>query len=103
MRQGGEAEKPYELALFMIGKDDEELADRLKYSMTVDFINDRDSLAKRGINSKRLVSSIPVRPAVPLFITYYTIYYGSNGQLADYQDIYGYDEALEEKLKPFMN
>lgn len=96
-------EKPYELALFMIGKDDEELADRLKYSMTVDFINDRDSLAKRGINSKRLVSSIPVRPAVPLFITYYTIYYGSNGQLADYQDIYGYDEALEEKLKPFMN
>lgn len=95
-------EKPYELALFMMDEKDDELVDRLKYSMTVNFINDKDSLVKRGIDKTRLINSIPVKPPVPLFITYYTIYYGNKGQLTDYQDIYGYDEVLIEKLKSFV-
>lgn len=95
-------EKPYELALFLLDDVDEKTEDRLKYSMTVQFVNDNDSLTKRDIDRKKLVNSLHVKPSVPLFITYYTIYYGSDGQLADYPDVYGYDEILAEKLKPYV-
>lgn len=95
-------EKPYDLALFLLGDVDEKLKDRLKYSMTVDFINDADSLAKRKIDRKRLINSIPVNEPVPLFITYYTIYYGQGGGLEDYADVYGYDEVLWKSLKLFV-
>ena len=95
-------EKPYDLALFLLGDVDEKLKDRLKYSMTVDFINYADSLAKRKIDRKRLINSIPVNEPVPLFITYYTIYYGQGGGLEDYADVYGYDEVLWKSLKLFV-
>lgn len=95
-------EKPYELALFLLDDVDEKTEDRLKYSMTVQLVNDDDSLARRKIDKKRLVNSLYVKPSVPLFITYYTIYYGNDGRLVDYNDIYGYDEALAEKLGPYV-
>lgn len=43
-----------------------------------------------------------VDPAVPLFITYYTIYYDKSGQFAADDDVYGYDSVLVEQLKPFV-
>lgn len=95
-------EKPYELALFLFDKRDENLEERLKYSMSVDFVNDKDSLEKKGIKTECLVSTIPVNPSVPLFITYYTVYYDNDGKIVNYQDVYGYDEVLAERLKPFV-
>ena len=95
-------EKPYELAMFLLGDIDAETEERLKYSMTVQFVNDNDSLVKKKIDRKRLVNSLYVKPTVPLFITYFTIYYGEDGQLTDFQDVYGYDKALVEKLKPYV-
>ena len=95
-------EKPYELAMFLLGDIDAETEERLKYSMTVQFVNDNDSLVKKKIDRKRLVNSLYVKPTVPLFITYFTIYYGEDGQLTDFQDVYGYDKALAEKLKPYV-
>lgn len=95
-------ERPYDLAVFLLGDKDDELCDKLKYSMTVEIVNDNDSLRKVKIDRKRLVNSISVKPQVPLFITYFTIYYDNAGQLADFADIYGYDEVLAEKLKPFV-
>lgn len=95
-------EKPYELAKFLLGDIDSETEEKLKYSMTVRLVNDNDSLAKNKVDRKRLVNSLYVKPSIPLFITYFTVYYGGNGELADYQDVYGYDEALAEKLKPYV-
>lgn len=95
-------EKPYELAVFLLGDADEKLIDRLKYSMTVDFQRNNDSIKKVKIDRKRLVNSISVHPPVPLFITYYTIYLNENKQLVDFQDIYGFDKVLAEQLEPFM-
>ena len=70
--------------------------------MSVDFVNDKDSLEKKGIKTECLVSTIPVNPSVPLFITYYTVYYDNDGRIVNYQDVYGYDEVLAERLKPFV-
>lgn len=95
-------EKPYELALFMFDKDNKELEERLKYSMTVNLANDKDSVKKSKIDKKKLVNSINVKPEVPLFITYYTIYFDNGNQLVEYQDVYDFDEALIKELMPFV-
>lgn len=49
-----------------------------------------------------MVRTLYVKPPVPIFITYYTIYYDESGHIVDYQDVYGYDAALEKQLKPFV-
>lgn len=95
-------ERPLDLALFLLGDRADDMEDRLKYSMSVDFVNDIDSMKKRNIDRKRLVSTLKVAPSIPLYISYYTIYYDDNGALADYDDVYGYDDVLIEKLAPFL-
>ena len=95
-------EKPYELALFLFKEKNHELEEKLKYSMTVELVNDNDSLKKRKIDRKRIINSSPVKPPIPLFITYYTIYWNDNGELTDFQDVYEYDKVLSEQLKPFV-
>lgn len=95
-------EKPFELALSILNDKNEELIDKLKYSMTMRLVNDNDSLVKRRIDKKRIVNSLSVKPSVPLFITYYTIYYDNKGNLTEYDDIYGYDEPLIKKLAPII-
>ena len=83
-------------------KDNKELEERLKYSMTVNLANDKDSVKKSKIDKNKLVNSINVKPEVPLFITYYTIYFDNDNQLVEYQDVYDFDEALIKKLMPFV-
>lgn len=95
-------EKPYELALFLMKDEDDELADKLKYSMTVNLFEDNDSIPNKNIDKKKMVRTLYVKPPVPIFITYYTIYYDESGHIVDYQDVYGYDAALEKQLKPFV-
>ena len=41
--------------------------------------------------------TIPVRKRLPLYIRYFTCE-GENGKLLFYDDIYGYDKALREKI-----
>lgn len=94
-------EKPLELALFLLDGKDAELPDKLKYSMTMPFANDKDSLDKMNIDRKKLVNNVYVKPAVPIYITYFTIFYGNDGRLASFEDVYGYDEALSKELAPF--
>lgn len=95
-------EKPYELALFLLNEKDEKLEEKLEYSMTVELVNDNDSLRKNKVDRSRMVNSISVNPSIPLFVTYFTKYWDENGELVDYQDVYGYDEVLYNKLKPFV-
>lgn len=96
-------EKPFELALFLLHEKDDEMTDKLKYSMTMQLVNDNDSLVKRKVDKKKIVSTLSVKPSVPLFISYYTVYYDNAGKIADYDDIYGYDEPLIQKLAPITD
>ena len=73
--------------------------------MTVELPTDNDSInaaRKIKVDRKRMVNSVSVKPRIPLFITYYTIYFDSDNRLVDCPDVYGYDEVLAEQLKPFM-
>lgn len=85
-------EKPFDLAVFLLAEKDEQLIDRIKYSMTA------DSLAEKA----RVVRSVKVEPAVPLYITYFTLYPMAGGRMEEYSDVYGYDAAIYQSLKKYM-
>lgn len=96
-------EKPLELALFLLDDTTKELSEKIRYTMTAPFIDDNDSARKARIDRKMLVSNVKVAPAVPVFIAYYTIFYGVGGGIESFNDIYGYDEPLARELSPFNN
>lgn len=85
-------EKPFELGVFLMHEKNQQLIDKLQYSMTA------DSLANR----KMIVRSIKVEPQVPLFITYYTLFPMAGGRMVEYADIYGYDKVIYDSLKPYL-
>ena len=96
-------EKPLDLALFMLDdKEDETLPDKIKYSMSMPFINDADSVKKVDIDRKLIINNVHVKPVVPIFITYYTLFYTNGDGLVSYPDIYNYDEPLARELSSFM-
>ncbi len=97
-------EKPYELAVFMLGKTDDDVLDDIKYAMTYsdngENVNGGNgtAYAKR----KKPIGSLRVEPNIPVFITYYTMYPDVNGTLQIYPDVYGYDQLLYGRLTGFM-
>ena len=98
-------QQPFELARFLLHDPDDELLDKIKYSMTADLRpheGEEEEMEQPEIDKDRLVHQVKVEPAVPVFITYYTLYPDQNGVLKEYNDVYGYDKALKEHLKPYI-
>jgi murein L,D-transpeptidase YcbB/YkuD len=100
-------QKPFSLAVFLMEKDpDEWLLDKLRISMGMSPETDQgreyiDGLAP-GTKAPRLISSLKVFPRVPIIITYYTIFQTPDGTVRHYPDVYGYDKAIGEALKTYI-
>ena len=104
-------ENPFLLAVYMLSEKDEETIDKIKYSMTADVSNEGkkgpgyngDALAEVDtLDHSRLIGSLSVKPQVPLFITYFTLYPDNAGRLVEYADVYGYDRVIFNILKNYM-
>lgn len=95
-------EKPLELAFFMLDNKDEKLFDNIRYSMTIPFSESSDPEIQTHIDKKRLVNSVKLKGNVPIFLTYYTIFYDNNGKLVFYNDIYGYDKVIARNISSFI-
>ena len=97
-------QKPFELAVFLLGKKDEDVIEKIRYSMTADVNNydENDGVDKSQIDRDKLIHHLDVSPEVPLFITYYTLYPDVAGNLVEYKDVYGYDKALYNELKEYV-
>lgn len=97
-------EKPYELAVFMLKDKDERLMEKMKYSMNVKYGRHRtdDDDRDNPIDRKMMLRSQKVDPQVPLFITYYTLYPNAEGELVGYDDIYGYDPVVYDRIKKYF-
>jgi len=50
----------------------------------------------------KLIGYVPVKPRVPLYIIYYTLWPDENGVLQTWPDVYGYDEVMWNQLKPYL-
>jgi murein L,D-transpeptidase YcbB/YkuD len=79
-----------ELAYYIIRYD-------YKDKLTEEAVAAEDSIA--AWLERKEKHTIPVRKRLPLYIRYFTCE-GENGKLLFYDDIYGYDQALREKIFP---
>lgn len=104
-------EKPFELAQFMLGKKDAELIDKIGYSMNADVsplnvatedMTDKMKAVIDTLDRSRLVRSVNVKPAVPIFILYFTMYPDNDGKIVTYRDVYGYDPVVYRYIKNYI-
>ena len=96
-------ERPYDLAVFMLADKDERVMEKMKYSIAVDLSNEGAETDERpAIDKSKLLHSLSVKPTVPLFITYYTLYPNADGVMTDYDDIYGFDPVIYAKIQNFI-
>ncbi|MBO1362759.1 L,D-transpeptidase family protein [Prevotella sp. A2931] len=98
-------EKPYELAVFMLEDKDKRITDKLAYSMGAQEIEPNPDLPegeKDTLRTDMLLRSVGLKPLVPLFITYFTIYPDESGRLRQYPDIYGYDRVISHHLRNYF-
>lgn len=89
-------EKPYDLACFMLRNEDEEMAERIKYSMEADLQSD-------DCDKKKLVWSNKIDPDIALFLYYYTLFPTPGSDvLQRYPDVYGYDAAIRKAIPELL-
>ena len=98
-------ERPFELAHYVLDQPDEWLLDRIRISMGLKAETDRGRQYLRTHQDEedhKLIGYVPVKPHVPLYIIYYTLWPDENGALQTWPDIYGYDKVVLEHLKPYL-
>ena len=97
-------QRPFDLAAFLLGKDaDEWTLDKIRISMDLKPETERGmKYVENEDANRRLVNWIGVKPRVPIYITYYTLYPEPDGTLRTYPDVYGYDSIIVRGIKPFL-
>ena len=105
-------QRPFDLAHFLLGDIDAWTLDKIRISMDIPPVTEqgreyiRTHSPEENENGKRLprklISYMPVKPHVPLYIIYYTIYHDENGLIQTYPDVYGYDKSVWNHLKKFI-
>ena len=98
--------KPFELARFVLDSPDDWLLDRIRIAMGL------DPETEQGIewvgthpeqeDRNKIIGYIPVKPRVPIYIIYYTLWPDEAGVLQTWPDVYGYDKVMWNQLKPFV-
>lgn len=92
-------ERPYELAVFLLDDKDDPAKARIQYSMTARLVAEEGASSPHDTLRRRMmIGTKTVAPAVPLFITYYTLYPDATGTLQEYADVYGYDAIIAYHL-----
>ena len=97
--------RPFELANFVLDQPDEWLLDRIRISMGLKAETDRGRQYLRTHQDEedhKLIGYVPVKPHVPLYIIYFTLWPDESGALQTWPDIYGYDKVILEHLKPYL-
>lgn len=92
--------RPYDLAVFMLTDKNKSVAEKIKYTMSVGVGDDTEG--KRKADRSRMVNNVKIDPQVPLFITYYTMYYDTDNRIVSYEDVYGFDKVTAERLSPYI-
>jgi murein L,D-transpeptidase YcbB/YkuD len=65
-------------------------------------LTDKEKAVADTLQRKLLVGAVPVNPAVPVYILYFTIYPNENGVLRSYSDVYGYDSLIYHQLENYI-
>ena len=105
-------QRPFDFAHFLLGDIDDWTLDKIRISMDIapqteqgkEYVRTHEP--KENENGRklprRLISYMPVKPHVPIYIIYYTIYPDENGYIQTYPDVYGYDKSVWNHLKKYI-
>ncbi len=104
-------QKPLDLALYMLPNEKEWTHDKIRISMGIkpktkqgkEWLKEKEQeLKAKGetVDCHTLIRHKEVSPHIPLYITYYTLFFDHEGTLQSYPDRYGYDKVLLEAIKP---
>jgi murein L,D-transpeptidase YcbB/YkuD len=98
--------KPFELANFVLGNPDEWLLDRIRIGMGQQAQTDQGRQWLRAHpdkgDLKKLIGYVGVKPHVPLYIIYNTMWPDENGVWREWPDVYGYDDVIWKQMQPYM-
>ena len=98
--------KPFDLANFVLDNPDEWLLDRIRIGMGLQAETDqgrrwlRDHPEKDDL--KKLIGYVGVKPHVPLYIIYNTMWPDDSGVWREWPDVYGYDDVIWKHLQPYL-
>ena len=101
-------ENPFELACFLLQGADEWTLDKIRLSMDMKPETDRglEYLEEHAEDPRPLKAIVyrDINPRVPVYIIYYTVYPNpETGELEFWPDLYGYDQVVRRKMKPFLS
>ena len=98
--------KPFELANFVLDNPDEWLLDRIRIGMGQQAQTDQGRQWLRAHpdkdDLKKLIGYVGVKPHVPLYIIYNTMWPDENGVWREWPDVYGYDDVIWKQMQPYM-
>lgn len=100
-------QRPFDFAKYLLGEKDEWLLDRIRLSIDMKpetdkgkkYLKEHEEDSSEGF---RLVKRVDVKPEVPVYIMYYTLYFDENNNIAAYEDVYGYDKLIYRQIKPLI-
>lgn len=104
-------EKPFELAEFLLGEGKRSTIEKIRYSMNADVsplgkskdeLTEQEQAVADTLQKKMLIGKAEVKPVVPLFIWYFTLYPDENGKIQYYNDLYGYDVVIYHDLRNYL-
>ena len=98
--------KPFELAEFVLDNPDEWLLDRIRIGMGQQAQTDQGRHWLRAHpdkdDLKKLIGYVGVKPHVPLYIIYNTMWPDENGVWREWPDVYGYDDVIWKQMQPYL-
>lgn len=104
-------ERPFDLAVFLLGKGHDATIRKIHYSMHADVsplgkrkrdLTEDEAQVYDTLQKKMLISTVTVKPVVPVYIIYFTLYPNEHGKLSAYRDVYGYDNLIYNQLKNYI-
>lgn len=104
-------ERPFDLAVFLLGKGQDKTIEKIRYSMHADVsplgkkkseLTEDEAMVNDTLQKKLLIGSAKVKPEVPVYILYFTLYPNEHGKLRTYRDVYGYDGLIYNQLKNYI-
>ncbi len=98
--------QPFELANFVLDDPDEWLLDRIRIGMGQQPQTDQGRNWRRAHpendDLKKLIGYVGVKPHVPLYIIYYTMWPDESGVWREWPDVYGYDDVIFKQMQTYM-
>lgn len=103
-------DKPFELVTFLLG-DNEKTIRQVWYSINADVsclgknrgeLSTEQQAVADTLKRDLLIGKAKVKPSVPVYLWYYTLYPDVNGVLRSHADIYGYDKIIFNYLKNYL-